>query len=326
VRAGGNMKQYFKVTLFAFLLLTGFCFKARAQYIKVESQADRLSMPIGDQTILHVSASMPLKTDITFPEIVDSIGKIKIVKSLKADTVVDKNNPNLETISHSYTITSFDTGVYVLPQFTFHTKTGDIKTGTITLQIKSVPVDTTKAFYDIKEPLAVSYNLWDWLKDHWVIVSIILAIILIVLGIIYYIKNKPKTVEQVEAARVYTIDEIAIIKLNELNDKKLWQQGDIKLYHIELTEILRDYLEKRYNVQAHEQTTDQIFDGLKSKGLTKESSNILLQILKLADLVKFAKHQPTAYENEQSMENAIIFIQQTRVIPQPVQNKEELPK
>ena len=318
--------KYFKITLFIFLLLTGFCFKANAQYVKVESQADRLSMPIGDQTILHVSASLPLKTDITFPEIADSIGKIKIVKSLKTDTVVDKNNPNLETISHNYTITSFDTGVYVLPQFTFHTKSGDIKTGTITLQIKSVPVDTTKAFYDIKEPIAVSYNLWDWLKDHWVIVVIVLAIILIALGIFYYIKNKPKTVEQVEAARVYTIDEIAIIKLNELNDKKLWQQGDIKLYHIELTEILRDYLEKRYQIQAHEQTTDEIFAALKNKGLTKESSNILLQILQLADLVKFAKQQPTAYENEQSMENAIIFIQQTRVIPQPIQNKEELPK
>ena len=325
MRAGGNMKQYFKVTLFAFLLLTGFCFKARAQYIKVESQADRLSMPIGDQTILHVSASMPLKTDITFPEIVDSIGKIKIVKSLKADTVVDKNNPNLETISHSYTITSFDTGVYVLPQFTFHTKTGDIKTGTITLQIKSVPVDTTKAFYDIKEPLAVSYNFWDWLKEHWLAVAFGLVIIGLIISLINYSRNKKKY-EFVKPGPLYTIDEIAINSLNDLNAKKLWQQSEVKLYYIDLTEILRVYLERRYGIQAHEQTTDQIFDGLKSKGLTKESSNILFQILKLADLVKFAKQQPTAYENEQSMENAIIFIQQTRVIPQPVQNKEELPK
>jgi hypothetical protein len=325
VRAGGNMKPYFKITLFTFLLLTGFCFKASAQYIKVESQADRLSMPIGDQTILHVSASMPLKTDITFPEIVDSIGKIKIVKSLKADTVIDKNNPNLETISHNYTVTSFDTGVYVLPQFTFHTKAGDIKTGTITLQIKSVPVDTTKAFYDIKEPIAVSYNFWDWLKDHWLAVAFGLVIIGLIISLINYLKNKKKY-EFVKQGPVYTIDEIAVNRLNELNARNLWQQGDVKLYYIELTEILRVYLERRYRIQAHEQTTDEIFAALKDKGLSKESSNILLQILQLADLVKFAKQQPTAYENEQSMENAIIFIQQTRFVPQPVQNKEELPK
>lgn len=320
------MKLYCKVTLIFILLLTGFCIKAQAQYIKVDAQADRLSMPIGDQTILHVSASMPLKTEITFPEIADSIGKIKIVKALKADTVIDKNNPDIETISHNYTVTSFDTGVYTLPQFTFHSKTGDLKTGTITLQIKGVAVDTTKAFYDIKQPLAVSYNLWDWLKDHWVIVVIILAIILLIIGIIYYIKNKPKPIEQVEAAHTYTIDEIAISKLNELNDKKLWQQGDVKLYYIELTEILRDYLEKRYLIQAHEQTTDEIFADLKGKGLTKENSNTLLEILQLADLVKFAKHQPTAYENEHSMELAIAFVQQTKFVPQANQNKEELPK
>lgn len=320
------MKLYFKITLFFILLLTGFCFKANAQYIKAEASIDRNSMPIGDQTVLHVSASMPLKTDITFPEIADSIGKVKIVKSLKADTVVDKSNPNIQTISHNYTVTSFDTGVYVLPQFTFHTKSGDIKTGTITLQIKGVPVDTTKAFYDIKQPIAVSYNLWDWLKDHWVIVLIVIAVILLIIGIIYYLKNKPKPVEKIEAGPVYAVDQIAINKLNELNGKKLWQQGEVKLYYIKLTEVLRDYLEKRYSIQAHEQTTDEIFAGLKSKGLTKESSDNLLQILTLADLVKFAKQQPTTYENEQSMESAIIFIQQTRPISQPVQNKEELPK
>jgi hypothetical protein len=320
------MKRHFNSALFFILLLSSFSFKANAQYIKTEARIDRNSMPIGDQTVLHVSANMPLKTDITFPEIVDSIGKVKIVKSLKADTVIDKTNPNLETISHNYAVTSFDTGVYVLPQFTFHTKAGDIKTGTITLQIKSVPVDTTKAFYDIKQPFAVSYNLWDWLKDHWVLVVSILVAILIILGILYYLKNKPQALEKVDAGPVYTIDQIAINRLNDLNAKKLWQQGEVKHYYIELTEVLRDYLEQRYRIQAHEQTTEEIFEGLKSKGLSKESSDILLQILTLADLVKFAKQQPTPYENEQSMENAIIFIQQTRFIPKPVEIKEELPK
>ena len=317
--------KYFKITLLFISLLIGFGFKANAQYIKVASQADRLSMPIGDQTILHVSASMPLKTEVTFPEIVDSIGKVKIVKALKADTVIDKNNPNIETISHNYTVTAFDTGVYVLPQFTFHSKTGDIKTGTLTLQIKGVAVDTTKAFYDIKEPIAVSYNFWDWLKGHWLIVAFGLVVVGLIISLINYQKNKKKY-EFEQAKPVYTLDEIAIRRLNALDAKKLWQQGDVKLYYIELTETLRLYLERRYRIKAHEQTTDEIFVALKDKGLTKESSNLLLEILQLADLVKFAKHEPTAYENEHTMENAISFIKQTIPVPQTVQNKEGQPK
>jgi hypothetical protein len=326
VKAGGNMKRYLRLTLFSIFLLSVFCIKANAQNVQAEAQLDKLSMPIGDQTVLHISAQMPLKTDATFPVVVDSIGKVKIVKSLKADTIIDKNNPGLETIRHNYTITSFDTGVYVLPQFTIHTKAGDFKTGTVTLQIKSVPVDTTKAFYDIKQPFAVSYNLWDWLKDHWLAVVIVLAIILLVLGIVYYIKNKPKIGPIIPAAPILSIDTIALNKLQELLNKKLWQQNEVKLYYIELTEILREYMEKRYHIKAHEQTTDEILFSLKRSNITKESLALLKQILTLADLVKFAKQQPTPFENEQSMEHAVNFVNQTKQIIQPVANKEDLPK
>ena len=327
MKAGGNMKRYFDYRVVLSLLLLCFTFNANAQDIQAEAQLGKFSIPIGDQTILRISAHMPVKTDITFPQVVDSIGKVKIVKTAKPDTALDKDNKSLETITHTYTITCFDTGVYVLPQFTLHTKTGDIKTGTVTLQVTSVKVDTTKAFYDIKQPLAVSYTFWDWLKDHWVAVVITLVIILLIAGIIYLYKNRPKHLPIINAAPIVLADDvIALNKLNALRDKKLWQQNEVKLYYIELTDILREYLEKRYRITAHEQTTDEIFDSLIRKELSSDSRNLLKQILKLADLVKFAKEKPAAFENEQSMENAISFIEQTRPIVKPVENKEDLPK
>jgi hypothetical protein len=326
VKAGGNMKRYFNFTLILTLLLALSCFSANAQTIQPEARLDKTSMPIGDQTVLHISAHMPAKTDITFPELVDSIGKVKIVNSLKADTVADKNNPGLETISHNYTVTSFDTGVYVLPEFTFHTKNGDIKTGTVTLQITAVPVDTTKAFYDIKQPFAVSWTFWDWLKLHWLIITIILAVILITIGIMYYLQKRPKAEVVVKAAPILPLDTIALNKLYELRDKKLWQQNEVKQYYSELSDVLREYLEKRYQVAALEQTTDEIFTSLKNRDIPQESRKTLKQILTLADLVKFAKEKPEAMENEQSMENAIGFIVSTKQVPKPVDNKEDLPK
>ncbi|MGI4749247.1 MAG: hypothetical protein ACRYFB_01320 [Janthinobacterium lividum] len=312
--------------LFVIFLLIGFCFKAEAQNIQVDARLDRVSIPIGEQTLLHVSAQMPVKTEITFPQLVDSIGKVQLVKSLKADTVIDKKNPNLETITHSYAVTSFDAGVYVLPQFTFHTKTGDLKTGTVTLQVKAVPVDTTKTFYDIKQPLAVSYTFWDWLKDHWLAVVITLAAMLLTAGLVYYYKKRPENETPVIAAPVLSDDTIALNKLNQLRDKKLWQQNEVKLYYSELTDILREYLEKRYHIKAHEQTTDEIFDGLKNKEILQENSASLKQLLTLADLVKFAKQKPAVFENEQSMDNAINFIVQTKHQPQLTDKKEDLPK
>jgi len=90
--------------------------------------------------------------------------------------------------------------------------------------------------------------------------------------------------------------------------------------------VLREYLEKRYQITAHEQTTEEIFVSLKNRDIPKESRATLKQILTLADLVKFAKEKPIQSENEKSMEDAIGFIVHTKPQPKPVEKKEDLPK
>lgn len=294
------------------LFLACFYCRANAQNIQVESRLDKVSILIGDQTTLHITAHIPAKSVITFPQLKDSIGKIKIVNGPKPDTVFDRNDPAGETITHNYLITSFDSGAYVIPELKFHTKEGAFKTGTVTLRVTSVPVDTTKIFYDIKQPFAVPYTFWDWLKDHWVLVVIILAIILLVIAIIYYLKTRPKEMFLKKADAALTADTVALNKLYELRAKKLWQQNAVKLYYSELADILQEYLEKRYAIQTQERTTGEILAELKEKIMPADRKNSLEQILTLADLVKFAREKPSPAENEQTMEDAIELIQQTR--------------
>jgi hypothetical protein len=77
---------------------------------------------------------------------------------------------------------------------------------------------------------------------------------------------------------------------------------------------MREYIEKRYNVKTHEKTTDEIFEGLRYMEINNESRNKLSQVLKLADLVKFAKVQPVPAENDLSMDNAVSFVTQTQQV------------
>lgn len=301
-----------------------FCCKTEAQDIQVGARVDKNSIPIGDQTVLHLTARITAKSVIAFPELKDSIGKIKIVKRAKPDTVLDKNSPGTETITHNYTITSFDTGVYMIPELEFQAKTGNFKTGTVTLQVKPVLVDTTKAFYDIKQPFAVNYNFWDWLKDHWKLVLIILVGILLIIAIIYYIKNRPEAAIIIKkTVPVLPVDVIAMNKLHELQHKKLWKQNQVKLHYIELTDILREYLEMRYRINTHEQTTAEILAGLKDKNMPSDARNILNQLLSGADLVKFAKERPAPAENEQSIAHAVDFIKLTREEAKLIDSKQE---
>lgn len=320
------MKRYLSYLLM--VICTGFALKSNAQQVKVEAKVDKVSVPIGEQTVFHLTAHVPAKSGIRFPVIADSIGKIKIVKT-RVDSAADKDSPNTQVINHNYTITGFEAGTYTIPAYTFKTPTGSYSTDSLVVQFKPVAVDTTKAFYDIKQPLAVDYNWWDWIKDHWIWIVAGLVIIGIVILVTWYISRRYEQQPIFQSVKVVlTIDQVAINKLNELQAKNLWQNGDVKTFYIELTDILREYLEKRYTIQAFEQTSEEILGSLKPKQIPADARGKLKDILVLADLVKFAKEKPVGRENEASMDNAISFIEQTKEQPKPEdkETKEELPK
>ena len=94
----------------------------------------------------------------------------------------------------------------------------------------------------------------------------------------------------------------------------MWQEGKIKLFHSQISEIIREYLEKRYGVNALENTTDEIMQSIRYHGISQDQTTKLNQILVLSDLVKFAKEQPLANENDMSLLNAIDFVKNTKMI------------
>ncbi|WP_183567479.1 hypothetical protein [Mucilaginibacter sp. SP1R1] len=318
------MIRNFKYILILCVILIGSFYKAGAQSIRAEAKLDRAVIMIGEQTQFHLSVQFNAKDKVEFPLVTDTIGgKIQVV-STKADTSFDKSDVSLETIRKTYVITAFDSGDYVIPSYAFHAQGGDSKTVELRLQVEPVAVDTTKAIYDIKQPLAIKYTFWDWLRDNWVLVTGILAAILIIGGVIYYLRKRPKKVEVVEEPKPVIPPHIAALqKLTDLRDRKLWQQEQIKQYHTELSDVIREYLENRYAIQALEQTSDEIFASLRYMDIAEENRNLLRQMLILADLVKFAKEKPLPYENEQSMDNAIAFVNKTQQYVQPPVVKEE---
>ena len=67
----------------------------------------------------------------------------------------------------------------------------------------------------------------------------------------------------------------------ELEKAKIWQGGNIKKYHTELSEIIRRYTEMRFKVIALELTTDEIIENLKDKIAIEQIENIKWEIRKV---------------------------------------------
>jgi len=111
----------------------------------------------------------------------------------------------------------------------------------------------------------------------------------------------------------------AISSLETLRRKELWREGKIKQHHIELTDILRLYISRRFGIAAQEMTTEEILVALPSKINDYTASNLIAGILREADMVKFAKYRPDDDVHEAAIEKALGFVSST--VPEKAQKK-----
>lgn len=305
------------ITLCAALL----CIKSTSiAQIKATAKLDSNEIIIGQQVKLQLSIQYRVdggkRIQVLWPEITDTIRKeVEVVSQSKIDTIVDKADPFLFTQTQTLNITSFDSGYWAIPPFKFLAgDTNGIFTDPLLLQVSTMAVDTTQAIKDIKEPYEETYTWIDWLKDNmiyvWVLLGALLVLLIFYLIVRYTRKVKPPMVE-VEIPKI-PAHIIAFEKLDKLKTENLWQNGKLKLYHSQLTDIIREYIENRFKIQALEQTTEEILYGFRKVAIDDESKSKLKQVLIIADLVKFAKEQPLPNENEMSMTNSYDFIHGTK--------------
>jgi hypothetical protein len=307
--------------MFSILAILLFSFSTSAQQITATAILDSNSITIGQQVKLKLSIQYKVdngkQIKIQWPELNDTIRKeIEIVSQTKVDTIIPDSNDLFQFIqTKTLYITSFDSGYWAMAPFKF-TVNGDsngVFTEALLLQVNTIAVDTTLAIKDIKPIYDENYSWLDWIKDNPLIFYGTLVGILIIIVIIYlvrkYYKEKP-TVVVVEPPKI-PAHIIAFEKLEKLKHDKLWQEEKLKLYHITLSEIVREYIENRFKIQALEQTTDEILYGFRNVSIDEDSRLKLKQLLILSDLVKFAKEQPLPNENELSLTNAYDFVKGT---------------
>ena len=308
------MKTHYIYILF---LLTSFVQPAFG-YESVKVVPDTSDIRIGEQITLDLTIEGQEGIEYLFPSCKDTLVKqIEILSKSATDTT---QQDDLFVYHQKWVITSFDSGSYKVPALSFLIFKDSSTIDTLTsvpfeINVATVAIDSTQTFKDIHDILEAPEYPTDW---TWYIVG---AVVLLLIGTILYFairksKNQDRniTIEKKKKpdvpAHIY-----ALQKLNELNDKKLWQADKQKQYHSELTEIIRTYLELRYEVSALEKTSGEVFEIMENKAvLDIENFEKLKGMLTLADMVKFAKKNPLPAENEQAMQQAIQLVENTKLV------------
>lgn len=320
-----GLKYYFFLITFLAIQVS-----VKAQIYTAYARIDTNSIKIGEQVLLQIELRAPSSVDkkrlaeLNWPELKDTLSsKIVILEKFIPDTSISIDKKTI-LIRQKLQITSYDTGYVVIPPLKFSKQNDSlfsIETQALLIKVNGVQVDENADIKDIKPPIEVGYTLAEIL----IFLAILYAIGAIFGLIFWYLKKlKEKNTEPeiiiTEPEIVLLPHELALAKLEELRAKEVWQKGNYKTYHSEVSEIIRTYLENRFLFPALESSSFDIIQSIRSLDITEENRVQLKQILNLTDLVKFAKFEPNESENNMVMQVAKLFVMQT--IPKMTNLKE----
>ena len=292
--------------------------------IIVSAAIDSTAIYIGDQTDMHLSATMEPTEQASLPRYGEMlIDGIEIVNRTSVDTTVLQDGR--VQLNQTLTLTSFCDSLFFIPAQPFVSGEDTLWSDGLSLNvIQPFEIDTTLAITDIKPVQRAP--IWWWGIIRWVLLAI--GCILLGIGAWYFIKwamHRKKGGElQMAEVEKRPAEEVALEKLDRIKAEKIWQEGKVKEYQTELTDVIREYIGRRYEVKSTEKTSDETLRELKPlMAEQKELFERLRKMLSLADLVKFAKWHTTPDENESALLTAYDFVHETTAAPTEDEQKEE---
>ncbi|MEE4311326.1 MAG: hypothetical protein V2J62_05605 [candidate division KSB1 bacterium] len=306
------MRRFFCIALLiALISASGF---AQDSHISLESKVDRAKITIGDRIRYSIIITRGDSVLIEMPEVGANLGAFEIL---------DYEDPEPERVDGNilekriYIISTFDTGEFEIPpvnvQFVTKPDTNwqELSTEKIRVQVESLKPSEAGDIKDIKAPLELE-------RDMKRIIQLVVAgaaLILLALLIFYFIRRRrqgksliPRKEEPPRPAH-----EIALENLDKLLASDLLEKGDVKQFYIELSDIIRTYIEGRFYIVALEMTTGQLVENMRTEDVASEVIGRVSDFLDSCDLVKFAKYVPLSNETDDVVKQAYELVHRTKI-------------
>ncbi|MBD5374003.1 MAG: cell wall anchor protein [Bacteroides sp.] len=308
-----NQTKHIILTAVAALTMTVAGASSAMGQVSVKVELDSAYLTMGRTTPLHVEVVGNLSETggLLLP---DTLWRDVEVAAISEPLVTDLGNGRKE-LRQEITLQAFDSGLYTLPPVLY------LQDGKVTESnrpaLKVIPVDvdsmaTVHDYYGAQKPPRKFFDfLPDWMTDYGV--WILLALIVIGAGLYIYFKwIKQGRIPLMPAKKPVPPYELAMQRLATLRSENLCEKGEEKEYYTRLTDILRNYLDTRFGINAMEMTSTQILQALNKNEETRMPRKYMSRILETADFVKFAKVRPLPDDNAAAFRSALQFVEDTK--------------
>ncbi|MDE6711849.1 MAG: hypothetical protein K2J53_05555 [Alistipes sp.] len=300
------------------LLLAAAAVRAQ-QRPAVTARVEPDSILIGDRFDYVIEVEKDLVQVVEFPVFEPQAGNrfFELVKELPVDTL--RRDGRRLKLGKRYRLAAFQEGRHDLgPAQVLYADKNIVDTlrteERLVLEVATFEIDSTsQSIYDLKEQRTLPFRFGE-IGGYaaWSLLGLLLLAVAIA-GLLRWLRRRGTTLGGLFAPAPPLPPHVEAIRaLEELHHRKLWQNNRHKQYYSGLTDILRTYIARRWEVGAMEMTSDQILGALRTFDLPDKARMDLTTLLREGDLVKFAKATPGAEENENAYLKAYYFVEETK--------------
>jgi hypothetical protein len=267
--------------------------------VSIRTDVDTTLVTVGDRITLTVSVDHPSGASVVWPDSID----LSPFEVLGAQAMPPQDGAAGRTSAAVFLLTAFELGELEIPSFEVAVLAADggrelLETDRFGIEVVTVGADETGDIREIRGPFSIPVSV--------VRVAGWLLVLLLLLSIALFAYRRWRLAPHAEVVDAgpppRPAHEIALEALDRLESSPLLSRGEVKGYHIEVSEILRRYVEGRFTVPALEMTTWEIAEGLERAGVGQEFREGLRRFLDQCDLVKFAKVRPDAHASHEVLE------------------------
>ena len=303
--------KYFIILNICFLL----SFVQSKAQVTVDAKLDSAGIFIGQRIGMTLEVSADAGKEVELPEW-DSLQQVEpgleFVRADQPDTSY-LNDGQRMMLTRRYYFTSFDSALYLMPEMNVRVDGKEYKSKKLALKVFTLDIDTlhTDSIFAIKGELAPPFDWAEWRQVIWyALLALVIAGLLAY--VIYRLKTNKPIIRRIRNKRRQPPHKVAMQKIEQIKEEKIWQSENSKEYYTQLTDTLRNYIKERYGFNAMEMTSYEIIQKLQEVN-DEEAINELRELFQTADLVKFAKYSTLINENDRNLVNAIEYINQTKL-------------
>ncbi len=270
-------------------------------------------IPFHKQATLSIAIEAPPELEIRPPEVERYLGGTELYGAPVFQSEMRPNGRRL-TVTR-YIVEALKPGDYSIgPVEVTWPEGGSAVAPAVTLRVRDL---TPEEEADVArfEPIALPQRPGVGLREVWPYLGgAVAAVGLVSLGLFLLMRRRVP-----ESGSPITLPwDTAVAELHRLRAKGYIEAGDFEPYYVELTGILRRYIEARFRLHAPEQTTPEFLNAASQDGvLSTDHQNLLGSVLRHGDLVKFARYTPTSLEMQTTFEDVSRFVAETTPPPEP---------